>query len=133
MKSLQRNHKDLMFTCFIITDITSGLKNCMFAKIVPHTFTHYMVFNTQMQLFEIIHSFVRISLILSLSYSAVCYTSYVLNHRYSTPCHCRLATNKCFTKCECSSEYSWWPQVADSTTKAALTSSLFNRDSTFLW
>ena len=34
IKSLQF---DLLFAHFIIADITSGLKNCLFAEIVPHT------------------------------------------------------------------------------------------------
>ena len=28
---------DSLFAHFIITDITSGLKNCLFAEIAPHT------------------------------------------------------------------------------------------------
>jgi len=34
MQSLQI---DLLFAHFIIADITSGLKNCLFAEIVPRT------------------------------------------------------------------------------------------------
>jgi len=43
VKSLQLDHKDLLFEDFIITDINSGLKDCIFAEILPHTFTSYIV------------------------------------------------------------------------------------------
>jgi len=39
--SLQIEHEDLLFTDFIITDITSGQKNCVFAEITFTHFTHY--------------------------------------------------------------------------------------------
>ena len=36
-KLQQIHHQDLLFADFIIADITSGLKICLFAEIAPHT------------------------------------------------------------------------------------------------